>query len=81
MEKTFNVTFTDPDDLHAVFHDKEVFGIKDKDEIIRVYEKDYEKLDNKPAIESHTLIGDQTFDELGLHRITNWDIERMILLN
>ena len=35
----------------------------------------YEDLINKPLIESHVLIGDQTFDELGLSRIDEDTLE------
>ena len=31
--------------------------------------KDYENLDNLPAINGHTLIGDQTSEELGINRV------------
>lgn len=33
-----------------------------------VHEKDYEKLNNKPSINSKVLIGDRTFEALGLDR-------------
>lgn len=38
---------------------------------------DYEKLSNKPRIEGNTLIGDQTFVELGLGLITPQEIDDM----
>ena len=38
---------------------------------------DYEDIDNKPAIEGVTLIGDQTYEELNLLGLTNLEIEAM----
>lgn len=35
---------------------------------------DYEKLTNKPKIESVELIGNKTFEDLGLEAITNQEI-------
>lgn len=40
--------------------------------------KDYEKLINKPKIESVTLIGDKTFEELGLSELTGEDLIRIL---
>lgn len=39
---------------------------------------DYRKLDNKPQINSVELIDNKSFEDLGLHRITNSDIERIL---
>lgn len=38
------------------------------------HERDYEKLINLPQIESVTLIGNKTFDELGMSECTNQEI-------
>ena len=38
---------------------------------------DYERLINKPKIEGVELIGDKTFDELGLEECSNEDILAM----
>ena len=38
---------------------------------------DYEELINKPKIEHVTLIGDRSFEDLGLLLISNSDIEDM----
>lgn len=38
----------------------------------------YERLYNKPSIESVTLIGDKTFEELGLQHISNMEIRIII---
>lgn len=43
------------------------------------YEHDYEKLINRPQIEGVELIGNKTFEELNLDRITNSEIENMLL--
>lgn len=37
--------------------------------------RDYEQLDNKPQIEGVTLIGDKSFEELNLQKVTNAEIE------
>lgn len=39
--------------------------------------KDYEKLKNKPSIESVTLLGNKTFEDLGMVRCTNSEIEAL----
>ncbi len=41
---------------------------------------DYERLQNKPSIESVTLIGDKTFEELGLNGITNIELSKLLTL-
>lgn len=38
---------------------------------------DYNKLTNKPQIEGVTLIGNKSFSELGLNRLTNFEIENI----
>ena len=43
------------------------------------YAKDYEVLDNKPQIEGVTLIGDKTFEELNLQRVSNAEIEQLFI--
>lgn len=40
-------------------------------------EGDYEVLNNKPKINTVTLIGDKSFEELGLERITNAELNEM----
>lgn len=35
---------------------------------------DYEELTNKPSIENVILVGDKTFEDLGLHEASNQDI-------
>ena len=50
------------------------------EELITVTEKDYENLRNKPSIEGVELIGDKSFEELNLQRITNTELENMLTL-
>lgn len=38
----------------------------------------YNRLINKPSIQGTTLQGDKSFEELGLHRVTEQDIDRII---
>lgn len=40
-------------------------------------EGDYEALYNKPKINTVTLIGDKSFEDLGLERITNTELNEM----
>lgn len=40
----------------------------------RVYENDYEKLHNKPSINGVKLIQDKSFEDLGDHVLTNFEI-------
>ena len=40
----------------------------------RVIEKDYEKFVNKPSINGVELIKDKSFEELGDHVLTNFEI-------
>lgn len=38
----------------------------------------YNRLSNKPSIEGVILQGDKTFDDLGLSRVTEQEIDRML---
>ena len=51
-----------------------------RDEIIdaKEYALDYLNLRNKPQIESVTLVGDKTYEELNLNYLTNIEIEEML---
>ena len=40
----------------------------------RVYENDYEKLKNRPSINGIELVQDKSFEELGDHVLTNFEI-------
>ena len=40
----------------------------------RVYENDYEKLKNKPSINGVELVQDKSFEDLGDHALTNFEI-------
>lgn len=44
----------------------------------RVVAEDYERLRNKPSIEGNVLIGDKTFQQLGLNEITPQEIDEII---
>ena len=39
---------------------------------------DYEELINKPKIESHVLVGDKTFDDLGLSSISHEELDEIL---
>lgn len=40
----------------------------------RSYENDYEKLHNKPKINGVELVGNQSFDDLGMSELTALDV-------
>lgn len=40
--------------------------------------KDYEELENKPQIESVELIGNKTFEDLGLESLNNEDLMHLL---
>ena len=44
----------------------------------KVYEKNYENLDNLPKINGETLIGDKSSEEIGIKALSNMDIERLL---
>lgn len=50
------------------------------DEAIMVSVNDYDELQNKPSIEGVELIGDKSFEELNLQRLTNTELENMLTL-
>lgn len=43
-----------------------------------IFEKDYEQLDNLPSLNGNTLIGDKDFEEIGLHFMTNVEIQNLL---
>lgn len=79
MEARFGVTFKDSDrSFGASFSSSdETFGIKVQD-YTEVLIKDYNKLDNKPQIESVTLQGNKTFEDLGMSALSNQEIRDLI---
>lgn len=46
-------------------------------EVPVIIEGDYEALHNKPKINTVTLVGDKSFEDLGLERITNAELNEM----
>lgn len=57
----------------------EVFANGDVATKVRVNNtSNYELLQNKPQIESVELLGNKTFDDLGLSKISNMKIEQII---
>lgn len=46
-------------------------------EVPIIIEGDYEALFNKPKINTVTLIGDKSFEDLGLESITNTELNEM----
>lgn len=41
-------------------------------------EKDYNKLDNRPSINGVTLVGDKSFEDIGLHFMTNVELKKLL---
>ena len=78
MEKSFNISFIESPPINAEFQAmNEVFGIG-VGEITRITENDYNLLNNKPSIETVELIGDKSFEELGMMALTNMEIEQLL---
>ena len=46
--------------------------------LIRDGTNDYERLIHKPSIEGHTLVGNSTLPQIGVHDITEQDIDQII---
>lgn len=83
MEARFGVTFRDTDQSFSIpsfSSSKETFGLKVQ-EYTEVMVKDYNRLDNKPSIETVTLQGDKTFEELGMSKLTNQELRDLLDLS
>ena len=39
---------------------------------------DYEQLVNKPSINTHLLVGDSNFEDIGLHFMTNVELQQLL---
>lgn len=72
MKATFNTV-----DAHL----KATLGLVNEVEVEKevpvIIEGDYEALHNKPKINTVTLVGDKSFEDLGLERITNAELNEM----
>ena len=87
MNDELNATLDNVDDLNATLTNEEVlnaqFGVVSETEVeveVPVYLEgtdNYEELKNKPKINAVTLVGDKSFEQLGLQKITNREIEAM----
>lgn len=49
------------------------------DVVSSVTSTNYETISNKPQIEGTTLIGNKTFEDLGLHILTNSELEEILV--
>lgn len=58
--------------------DEDVFHIELENDIQEVVTTDYEKLQNLPSINSVKLIGNKQFEELGVSRLTNSELEQLL---
>lgn len=52
----------------------------DVNESVTVGSSDYNKLKNKPRINSVELVGDKSFDDLGMNTISNIELEEIFSL-
>lgn len=43
-------------------------------------DNDYNTLRNKPQIEGNILIGNKTYEELNMHRLTNQELEQILTM-
>lgn len=74
---TFNATFSGNASFNADMSGNATFGTGFNGATI-IHTDNYEDLYNKPMIEGVTLIGNKTFEELGLDDISATDIDRII---
>lgn len=73
----FDMTFESDEDFDAQF----VNEAETEADFGEFYERsinDYEKLVNKPQIEGVTLIGNKTFPDLGLEKLSNTELENLL---
>lgn len=62
-----NIVINDENELNIKIENSSSTGITD-----------YEKLSNKPKINSVELLGDKSFENLGLNAITNIELENLL---
>ena len=83
----FGTTTAEVNNLNQETIDGFIKSCLEKNKIIENYfeehseqfvQKDYENLDNLPSIEGIPLVGDKTFAQLQMMRLTNSDIESLL---
>lgn len=57
---------------------EETYNLEMKETLGTGGTNDYTRLKNKPSINSNELIGDKTFEQLGLVSLTNEQIENLL---
>ena len=85
MEQEINIDLIDEDLIDVNLIDEETLQLELANDVIVGTTKDYNKLDNKPAINSVTLQGNKTLGELGIQKegdypdtkVTNLEIDEL----
>lgn len=71
----FNTTYSEQSyTFNPQYNESDKSFDEDFGEIYNIVEKNYEKLRNKPQIESVELIGNKSFEDLGMTEISNLEI-------
>lgn len=71
----FNTTYSEQSyTFNPQYNESDKSFDEDFGEIHNIVEKNYDKLRNKPQIESVELIGNKSFEDLGITEISNIEI-------
>ena len=73
------------EELEIALEEEETLEVEIENDLIKVIEKDYEELKNKPSINDVTLEGNKTLDDLDIQikgnyadtRVTNLEIDNL----
>lgn len=68
-----------PVELEFILEDEDVLDIQLETDISEVVTSNYPDLQNKPKINNVDLVGDKSFDELGLKGLTNSELEKILI--
>ena len=79
MPGDFRAVFSREPQFAAVFSSQDDFGAS-MGNVTRVTTGNYNELTNKPRIEGVELVGNRTFPELGLNKMTNAEIENLLYI-
>lgn len=71
----FNTTYSEQSyTFNPQYNESDKSFDEDFGEIHNIVEKNYEKLRNKPQIENIEMVGNKTFEDLGITEISNIEI-------
>lgn len=68
---------TENEELIIDAYEEDELQIDNNDSGVKLI-NDYDQLKNKPKIEGNVLVGDKTFEDLGLSELTNTEIQDII---